>query len=113
MSLFWIVTVIAVVVAVAYLTFGVRAFARVRRDILHAAATRQTEDVAELPDAIHRGFVWKAFGGVIGSVAVIVLLSVNGVFWYLPIFLAIGSAVAVITAFIIDERGNASTSSAL
>jgi hypothetical protein len=35
---------------------------------------------------------------------VIVLISVDSVFWYLPPVLAIGSSVAVIAAFLLDRR---------
>ncbi|MGE2837288.1 hypothetical protein [Mycobacterium sp. SMC-4] len=107
MTMFWTVTTVAMVVAIIYVAFGIRAFTRVRRDILQAATSGQISTVAELPDEMHRGFVWKAFGGVVASVTVIALLSVDGVFWYLPVFLAIGSAVAVITAFVVDGRGAA------
>lgn len=107
MTMFWTVTMVAMVVAVIYVAYGVRAFTRVRRDILAAAASGRHEAVVELPDEMHRGFVWKAFAGVVASVTVIALLSVDGVFWYLPVFLAIGSAVAVITAFVVDGHAAA------
>jgi hypothetical protein len=32
---------------------------------------------------------------------------VSGLFWYLPVILAIGSAVAVVSAFVIDRRSSA------
>jgi hypothetical protein len=41
---------------------------------------------------------------VVISTSVIALLGVSPVFWYLPAILAIGSAVAVIAAFLIDAR---------
>jgi hypothetical protein len=44
---------------------------------------------------------------VVVSTSVIVLLGVSPVFWYLPVILAIGTAVAVIAAFIIDSRSAA------
>jgi hypothetical protein len=102
--IFWIAAVCGVLVAVVYLTLGVRAFVLVRRDVLAAAARGIPDDIAEVPDETHRGFVWKALGGVCASTLVIVLLGVNSLFWYLPIALAIGSAIAVIIAFLIDGR---------
>lgn len=103
MTIFWIVAVLGGLVCIVYLTLGVRAFTTVRRDIL-AAAGGTTDDPGELPTEIHRGFVWKALVGVAASSLVIVLLGVGGIFWYLPVILAIGSAIAVITGFVIDGR---------
>jgi hypothetical protein len=107
-SIFWIAVICGALVAVAYLALGVRAFMLVRRDVLAAAARGIPDDIGELPDEAHRGFVWKALGGVCASTLVIVLLGVNSVFWYLPIILAIGSAMAVIVAFLVDSRPTAS-----
>lgn len=104
MTIFWITAVLGGVVGIVYLTLGIQTFARVRRDILAAAGGETTDDPEELPEEMHRGFVWKALGGVSASSLVIVLLGVGGIFWYLPVFLAIGSAIAVIAGFVIDGR---------
>ncbi len=109
MTMFWTLTMVALVVAITYVAFGIRAFLQVRRDILQAAASGRRDIVAELPDEMHRGFVWKASAGVVASVTVIALLSVDGVFWYLPVLLAIGSALAVIAAFVVDGRDDVTT----
>jgi hypothetical protein len=105
MIAFWIAAVVAVVVAVVYISLAVQAFLRVRRDVLALAASGETAeiDTAGLDDD-GVGFTWKALGAVVVSTAVIVLLGVSPVFWYLPVILAIGTAVAVIAAFIIDQR---------
>ncbi|WP_422741913.1 hypothetical protein ACN27E_13070 [Mycobacterium sp. WMMD1722] len=101
---FWMASVIGVLVAGAYLALGVQAFLRVRRDVLALAGTGQSDDLAtdEIGDA--GTFTWKALAAVAASTAVIVLLGVNSVFWYIPAILAIGSAVAVVSAFLIDRR---------
>jgi hypothetical protein len=106
MIAFWIAVVVGVAVAVVYITLAAQAFVRVRRDILAAQAAGESADlsVAEL-DSDDRGvFTWKAAGAIVASTLVIVLIGVNPVFWYAPAILAIGTAVAVSTAFLIDRR---------
>ncbi|MGE2715252.1 hypothetical protein ACQI4L_14425 [Mycolicibacterium litorale] len=106
MIAFWLAAVVAVVIAVVYFALGVQAFLRVRREVLALAAEGQTSelDVEALDNAETDTFTWKALGAVIASTSVIVLLGVNSLFWYVPAILAIGSAVAVIAAFLIDRR---------
>jgi hypothetical protein len=105
MIAFWIAVVVGVVVGVAYIWLGVEAFLRVRRDVLAIAASGQATDLAvDGLDDDGRTFTWKAIGAVVASSAVIALLGVNGLFWYVPVILAIGSAVAVVSAFVIDRR---------
>jgi uncharacterized ion transporter superfamily protein YfcC len=107
MIAFWIAVVVGVVVAVAYIALAVQAFLRVRSEVLAADTTGATDELDA--DEIDQDgvFTWKAFGAVIISTMVIVLLGVNSVFWYLPAALAIGSSIAVITAFVIDRRSSA------
>jgi hypothetical protein len=108
MIAFWIAVAVGVVVAVAYIWLGVEAFLRVRRDVLAIAASGQPADLDTVGlDDDGRTFTWKAVGAVVASTAVIALLGVSGLFWYLPVILAIGSAVAVVTAFAIDRRSSA------
>jgi hypothetical protein len=105
MIAFWIAVAVGAVVAATYVTLGVQAFIRVRNDVLMATATGRPDDVAAgLDDDQHDVFTWKAIGAVIFSGLVIVLLGVDGLFWYLPAILAVGSSIAVITAFIIERR---------
>lgn len=105
MIAFWIAVVVGIVVGVAYLALGVQAFLQVRRDVLELA---ESDDPVEIDttglEDDNRAFTWKAAGGVAASTLVIVLLGVSPMFWYLPAILAVGSAVAVVTAFIIDRR---------
>lgn len=115
MTAFWIAVVVGGVVVVAYTTLAVQAFTRVRRDILIARASGEPTDLAaetfdtEGPfDTEGQGvFTWKAGLAVVASTAVIVLLGLDPVFWYLPAILAVGTAVAVIIAFVIDHRSAA------
>lgn len=105
MSAFWVAVAAGVAVGVAYVTLAVQAFFTVRRDVLASAGRGVPAeiDVTGL-DEDHGTFTWKALGAVAVSTAVIVLLGVSPVFWYLPAVLAIGSAAAVATAFIIDRK---------
>lgn len=104
MIAFWIAVVVGVVVGVAYIALGVQAFFRVRRNVLALAESGRPDDLStdDIGDA--NTFTWKALGAVAVSTAVIVLLGVNSLFWYIPAVLAIGSAVAVVSAFLIDRR---------
>lgn len=104
MIAFWIAVVCGVLISVVYLALGARSFLRVRRDVLAAAEQGVVDDVVDFPADVHRGFVWKALGGVCASTLVIVLLGLNSIFWYLPIILALGTGLAVIVAFLIDSR---------
>ena len=45
MIAFWIAVVVGIVVGVAYITLGVQAFLRVRREVLALADSGQTEDL--------------------------------------------------------------------
>ena len=105
MTAFWIAVVAGIVVGVVYLALGVQAFLQVRQDVLAQveSGVAQEIDTTGLEDD-NRAFTWKAAGGVLASTLVIVLLGVSPVFWYLPAILAVGSAVAVVTAFVIDRR---------
>jgi hypothetical protein len=107
MIAFWIAVVVGVVVGIVYITLAVQAFLRVRSEVLASATTGATDEFAAGEIDQDGVFSWKAFGAVIISTVVIVLLGVNSVFWYLPAILAIGSSVAVITAFVIDRRSTA------
>lgn len=109
MIAFWIAVIVGIVVAAVYITLGVQAFFRVRRDVLALAASGETADLdVDALEANDAGsFSWKALGAVLVSTSVIALLGVSPVFWYVPAILAVGSAVAVIAAFLIDARSNA------
>ena len=104
MIAFWIAVVVGVVVGVAYITLAVQAFIRVRAEVLASATTEAGIDREDDEIDSDGTFTWKAVGAVIFSTLVIILLGINSVFWYLPAVLAIGSSVAVITAFVVDRR---------
>jgi hypothetical protein len=104
MIAFWIAVIVGGAVGVVYIALAVRAFARVRTEVLASAATGATDELDGDDVGDGGGFTWKAIGAVIFSTLVIVFLGVSSVFWYLPAVLAIGSSIAVIAAFVIDRR---------
>ena len=51
-----------------------------------------------------RNHGWKATGAVLASTSVLVLISVTPLAWHLVPLLGLGSALAVITAFLVDRQ---------
>jgi putative flippase GtrA len=104
MAAFIIATVVGAIVAVVYLVLALGTFKRVRDQRLAelAAGPATTRGSDEIDPHQADGFTWKAGLGVLASVGVLVLISIAPAFWYLIPALAIGSAIAVIVAFLID-----------
>lgn len=98
MAAFYIALVIGVLVSVAYVTLALEEFARARR-----WGTAPGDDGPEVFERQGRGFSWVAGGGVVVSTSLLVLVSLDGSFWYLLPLLGIGSAVAVAVAFLVDR----------
>jgi hypothetical protein len=101
MAAFWIAAVLGSITAVVYLALALRSFLRVRRAVLAGAADELGDDSTYAKQG--GDFTWKAGAGVVASISVIAALSLGGGWWYLVPFLAIGSAIAVVVAFIFDE----------
>jgi hypothetical protein len=102
MTAFWVALAVGSVIALVYVTLAIGTFIRVRRAVLHGDPIERggADDVV----VEEGGFTWKAIGAGIASLGVIVLISLDGAFWYLPPLLALGSAVAVICAFLTDRH---------
>jgi hypothetical protein len=121
MTIFLLALVIGLATAAVYVTLAVQAFLRVRREILagvdqHAESAPESDRgyrhfgwkaaggvVASTLLLGYRHFGWKAAGGVVASTLLLVLVSTNGLTWYLLPLLAIGSSIAVIIAFLLDR----------
>jgi hypothetical protein len=101
MAAFWIAAVIGGITAILYLALALRSFRRVRARVLAGAADELGDDSTY--DNQGGDFTWKAGAGVVASITVIACLSLGGGWWYLVPFLAIGSAIAVVVAFLYDE----------
>jgi hypothetical protein len=101
MAAFVIASVLGAIVAVVYVTLAVRSFLHVRNRALAGIG----EDIGDDRTFEEQGrrFNWKATGGVVASIAIISALSLGGGWWYFVPFLAIGSSIAVVVAFLIDD----------
>jgi hypothetical protein len=100
MTIFTIALVAGLAVAVAYVLLAGREFRRLRAEV--AAGT--APDPVDTYDRQGRYFGVKAAAGVVCSTLVLVGVSVTPAAWYLLPFLAIGSSIAVIVAFLVDRR---------
>lgn len=103
MTAFLIAVVVGSVAGVAYVALAVRSFLRVRRAVLAG----QADDLGT--DAVFEAqgdrFALRAGAGVAASVLVLSALTWGSWAWYIPPALAIGSALAVIVAFLVDPEG--------
>jgi hypothetical protein len=99
MTAFYIALVVGGLVAIAYITLGVEEFQRARRNYGEAAEEPSRREL----DAQGRGFTWVALGGVVVSTTLLVLISHWSWSWYILPFLSIGSAFAVVLAFLADR----------
>jgi hypothetical protein len=97
MTAFVIAVIVGGLVAVVYVFLAGAQIGRVRERVL--AGGREIDDPA-VYDGQGRGFTVKATLGALASVLLLVGISVAPGFWYVLPFLAIGSAIAVIAAFV-------------
>lgn len=104
MAAFVIAVIVGVVVAIIYLTLVIQAFIEVRGRALSGIGDDLGTD--EIYDAQGGRFVLKAGLGAVASVVVITLIGLTPSVWYLVPFLAIGTSIAVIEAFLTDRNGN-------
>ena len=95
------------VLAVIYLIVGALSFLRIRREL---AAGRVIDALDEELDssevALVPGFTWKATLAVLTSLVLLIIASYNGAFWYLLALSGLGTAAAVIVAFVLELRGD-------
>ncbi|MDA4109274.1 hypothetical protein [Mycolicibacterium holsaticum] len=110
MVLFYIGAAIGAVLAVTYLTVATRSFLRIRRELLDSnhpvvADTVHGADTAEEVSMVP-GFSWKASLAVATSFIVLVVASYTGLFWYVLAFSGLGTAAAVIVAFVLELRAD-------
>jgi hypothetical protein len=104
MTAFYVALALGVVVAVAYVVLAGREFWRIRAETMSATPAAAGGEPDEMNEAQGRLFGWKAAAGVVASTLVLVAVSITPTAWYLLPFLAIGSSIAVIVAFVIDRR---------
>lgn len=100
MIAFYIALVLGGIIAIAYIALGYAEFQRARQTYGEAAEAAEDNDL----DAQGRGFTWVAIGGVVVSTTLLVLISHTSWAWYILPFLSLGSALAVVTAFVVDRE---------
>ncbi|MDT7650623.1 MAG: hypothetical protein QOI36_2029 [Pseudonocardiales bacterium] len=101
MTIFAIGLAAGLLTAIVYVAVAGRAFLRIRSEIL-AGADLPDADIADYRRQ-GRNFGWKAAGGVVVSTSLLALVSTAGWTWYLLPFLAIGTSITVIVAFVLDH----------
>lgn len=106
MTIFYIGATIGLVLAVIYLIVGAKSFLRIRRELAdnNGIAVEEELDASEV--ALVPGFTWKATLAVLTSFVLLVVASYSGVFWYVLALSGLGTAAAVIVAFVLELRND-------
>lgn len=99
MIVFTIALVVGGLIAIAYVALGVEEFRRARRTYGETPEVASDDEL----DAQGRGFTWVALGGVVVSTTLLVLISHWSWAWYALPLLSLGSAIAVVLAFLVDR----------
>jgi hypothetical protein len=106
-TLFYIGAGIGLVLAAIYLIVGALSFVRIRRELAAGTGVDAFHNEVDSSDiALVPGFTWKASLAVLTSFVVLVVASYSGAFWYVLAFSGLGTAAAVIVAFILELRGD-------
>lgn len=107
MTLFYIGATIGSVLAVIYLTVGALSFLRVRRELAVDTGIGELDNELDPSEvALVPGFTWKATLAVLTSFVLLVIASYSGIFWYVLALSGLGTAAAVIAAFVLELRGD-------
>lgn len=107
MTLFYLGAGIGLVLAVIYLIVGTLSFLRIRRELVAGKGIDAfAEEIDSSEIALVPGFSWKASLAVLTSFVLLVVASYSGSFWYVLAFSGLGTAAAVIVAFILELRGD-------
>jgi hypothetical protein len=108
MIIFYIGAAIGTVLAVVYLIVGALSFLRIRRELLIGTGldAAQVDDTDPSDVALVPGFGWKATLAVLTSFVALVVASYSGGFWYVLALSGLGTAAAVIVAFVLELRND-------
>ena len=106
MTIFYIGAAIGVVLAVIYLIVGAQSFLRIRRELANNSDIAVEEEIDASEVALVPGFTWKATLAVLTSFVLLVIASYSGVFWYVLALSGLGTAAAVIVAFVLELRND-------
>jgi len=106
-TLFYIGAGIGSVLAVIYLIVGALSFLRIRRELAAGTGIDAFDEELDSSEvALVPGFTWKATLAVLTSLVLLVIASHSGAFWYVLALSGLGTAAAVIVAFILELRGD-------
>jgi hypothetical protein len=105
--IFYIGAGIGLVLAVLYLVVGALSFLRIRRELL-SGINWEIEGLKDEPSevALVPGFGWKATVAVVTSFVALIIASYSGIFWYVLALSGLGTAAAVIVAFVLELRND-------
>ena len=106
MTLFYIGAGIGLVLAVIYLIVGALSFLRIRRELAGNRDIAIEEELDASEVSLVPGFTWKATLAVLTSFVLLVIASYSGVFWYVLALSGLGTAAAVIVAFVLELRND-------
>ncbi|MGX9789946.1 hypothetical protein [Mycobacterium sp. MMS18-G62] len=108
MVIFYIGAGIGLVLAAVYLFVGALSFLRIRRELLSGGDLGQGAEPEEASSgvALVPGFGWKASLAVLTSFVALIVASYTGVFWYVLALSGLGTAAAVIVAFVLELRND-------
>lgn len=112
MTLFYIGAGIGLVLAVIYLIVGSLSFLRIRRELAAGTGIDADDELDSSEVALVPGFTWKATVAVLTSLVLLVIASYSGGFWYVLALSGLGTAAAVIVAFVLELRGDRAGSAA-
>lgn len=107
MAIFYIGASIGLILAVVYVIVGALSFLRIRRELLSGISwdgeglENEPSEVALVP-----GFTWKATLAVLTSFVALIIASYSGAFWYVLALSGLGTAAAVIVAFVLELRND-------
>jgi hypothetical protein len=111
--IFYISAGIGVVLGVVYLAVGALSFLRIRRELLSgddlelSEALQDDEQTTESSGvSVVPGFGWKATLAVVTSFVAVVIASFSGSFWYVLALSGLGTAAAVVVAFVLELRND-------
>ncbi|HKP43511.1 hypothetical protein [Mycobacterium sp.] len=111
MVIFYIGAGIGLLLAAVYLVVGALSFLRIRRELLNGTDLDRSIELQDRPApssavALVPGFGWKASIAVLTSFVALVTASYSGVFWYVLALSGLGTAAAVIVAFVLELRND-------
>jgi hypothetical protein len=106
MTIFYAGAAIGSLLAVVYLVVGAKSFLRIRRELATTSDIAIAEELDASDVALVPGFTWKATLAVLTSFVLLIIASYSGAFWYVLALSGLGTAGAVIVAFVLELRND-------